>query len=120
MKYNAFTRSGFNWLLEIKELPLYQGEEDFGSRPYRTPLLVGPLAIDRKYFWKLGGYDEGLDIWGGEQFEMSFKVWMCGGMLLYVPCSRVGQIIKGPMRLKTSPRSQHFLARVSRESSSRA
>ncbi|XP_016956526.3 putative polypeptide N-acetylgalactosaminyltransferase 10 [Drosophila biarmipes] len=106
MKYNAFTRSGFNWLLEIKELPLYQGEEGLGSMPYRTPLLAGPLAIDRSYFWKLGGYDEGLDLWGGEQLEMSFKVWMCGGMLLYVPCSRVGQIRRGPMRPKTSPRSQ--------------
>ncbi|XP_017004007.2 putative polypeptide N-acetylgalactosaminyltransferase 10 [Drosophila takahashii] len=108
MKYNALTRSGFNWLLEIKELPPFYDEVELLSRPYRTPLLVGPLAIDRNYFWELGGYDEELKLVGGEQFEMSFKVWMCGGMLLYVPCSRVGQLNKEP---KTSTRDNDLVAR---------
>lgn len=30
--------------------------------------------MDRKYFFQLGGYDPGLQIWGGENFELSFKV----------------------------------------------
>ena len=34
----------------------------------------GLFTIDRNYFYKIGSYDEGMDIWGAENVEMSVRV----------------------------------------------
>ena len=40
-----------------------------------SPTMAGGIfSISRKYFFHLGGYDEEMLIWGGENIEMSLKV----------------------------------------------
>lgn len=81
----------------------FGGPEDKGPEreapgrrvPYETPFAAGSLfAIRRDEFFRLGGYDEGMYVWGGENTDFAIKVWSCGGRLVMVPCSRVGHMYR--------------------------
>ncbi|KAJ0022621.1 hypothetical protein NQD34_014755 [Periophthalmus magnuspinnatus] len=95
---SPIVRGGFNWGLHFRWDPVPPSElggVQGGTKPIRSPTMAGGLfAMDRSYFNELGQYDPGMDIWGGENLELSFRIWMCGGQLLIAPCSRVGHIFR--------------------------
>ena len=93
----------FNWEMHFRWFVMGVSHIDRVKKnstlPYGTPVMAGGLfSIDRQYFWSSGSYDEKMDIWGGENLEMSFRIWQCGGRVEIAPCSRVGHIFR-----KSSP-----------------
>ncbi|XP_067842890.1 LOW QUALITY PROTEIN: polypeptide N-acetylgalactosaminyltransferase 5 [Heptranchias perlo] len=99
VRVSGFLRGVFTWPMNFgwKTIPdemikKYNLKE---MDPIRCPIMAGGLfSIDKKYFYELGTYDAGLEVWGGENMELSFKVWMCGGEIEIIPCSRVGHIFR--------------------------
>ena len=94
----SFSVGGFDWNLEFDwhEVPDHEKKRhNHSAEAVRSPTMAGGLfSIDREFFERLGAYDPGFEIWGGENLELSFKTWMCGGTLEIVPCSHVGHIFR--------------------------
>ncbi|XP_067143902.1 polypeptide N-acetylgalactosaminyltransferase 16-like [Centruroides vittatus] len=91
-------KGGFDWGLRFIWLPLTAEEKSkrqHPTEPIKSPVIPGGLfLIQKNWFDTLGGFDEGLEIWGAENCEMSIKAWLCGGQIETVPCSRVGHVFR--------------------------
>ncbi|XP_055374137.1 polypeptide N-acetylgalactosaminyltransferase 3 [Condylostylus longicornis] len=90
---------GFNWQLSFRWFAVGRKENEKItndiSEPISTPAMAGGLfSIDRKYFFEIGSYDPDMKIWGGENIEMSLRVWQCGGIVEISPCSHVGHLFR--------------------------
>ncbi|KAM9032435.1 polypeptide N-acetylgalactosaminyltransferase 5 [Sarcophilus harrisii] len=99
MTVDNFQRGIFVWPMNFswKKIPpeIIKQNKIKETDVIRCPVMAGGLfSIDKKYFFELGTYDPGLEVWGGENMELSFKVWMCGGEIEIIPCSRVGHIFR--------------------------
>uniref|UniRef100_A0A8D0KP82 Polypeptide N-acetylgalactosaminyltransferase n=1 Tax=Salvator merianae TaxID=96440 RepID=A0A8D0KP82_SALMN len=99
MTVDSFQRGIFTWPMNFgwKPIPpdVIEKNKIKETDIIKCPVMAGGLfSIDKKYFFELGTYDPGLDVWGGENMEISFKVWMCGGEIEIIPCSRVGHIFR--------------------------
>uniref|UniRef100_A0A672L255 Polypeptide N-acetylgalactosaminyltransferase n=1 Tax=Sinocyclocheilus grahami TaxID=75366 RepID=A0A672L255_SINGR len=94
----AHNRGNFDWSLTFgwEAIPDYENaKRKDETYPVKTPTFAGGLfSISKAYFEKIGTYDDKMEIWGGENVEMSFRVWQCGGQLEIIPCSVVGHVFR--------------------------
>uniref|UniRef100_F6VWZ0 Polypeptide N-acetylgalactosaminyltransferase 3 n=2 Tax=Ornithorhynchus anatinus TaxID=9258 RepID=F6VWZ0_ORNAN len=119
---NNHNRGNFDWSLSFgwESLPEHEKQRRKDETyPIRTPTFAGGLfSISKEYFEYIGTYDEEMEIWGGENIEMSFRVWQCGGQLEIMPCSVVGHVFRSksphsfPKGTQVIARNQVRLAEV--------
>jgi polypeptide N-acetylgalactosaminyltransferase len=91
---------GFDWGMNFKWINYKSYEKsrnisngDWDPKPSVT--AIGAIfAISKQFFKHLGMLDPDFGIWGGEDVELSFKVWMCGGEVEFVPCSTAFHMFK--------------------------
>lgn len=58
---------GFNMYYEVWPIPRREIDRvgDVTTKPFRTPTLIGcAFAMDREFFFEVGSFDLGMDIWG--------------------------------------------------------
>ncbi|NWX42177.1 GALT5 acetylgalactosaminyltransferase, partial [Steatornis caripensis] len=99
MTVDNFQRGIFTWPMNFgwRQIPqeIVEKNKIKETDIIRCPVMAGGLfSIDKKYFFELGTYDPGLDVWGGENMEISFKVRRSQQPIEIVPCSRVGHIFR--------------------------
>ncbi|XP_040209378.1 polypeptide N-acetylgalactosaminyltransferase 4-like isoform X2 [Rana temporaria] len=68
---------GFDWRLTFQWHAVPEQERQRRKSridPIRSPTMAGGLfAVSKKYFEYLGTYDMGMEVWGGENLELSFR-----------------------------------------------
>ncbi|XP_007518306.1 polypeptide N-acetylgalactosaminyltransferase 6 [Erinaceus europaeus] len=116
------SRGNFDWSLTFGWEALPPDEKQRRkdeTYPIKSPTFAGGLfSISKSYFEHIGTYDNQMEIWGGENVEMSFRVWQCGGQLEIIPCSVVGHVFRTksphtfPKGINVITRNQVRLAEV--------
>ncbi len=74
--------------------------------PYAVPLLCGCfLALRREVFTEIGGFDDGMVLWGAEDSELSMRLWTLGYQCWVAPEVNVQHAFRAhfPYEVKWEP-----------------
>uniref|UniRef100_H2NG67 Polypeptide N-acetylgalactosaminyltransferase n=1 Tax=Pongo abelii TaxID=9601 RepID=H2NG67_PONAB len=107
---------GFNWELWCRYDALPQAWIDVHdvTAPVKSPSIMGILAANRHFLGEIGSLDGGMLIYGGENVELSLRVWQCGGRIEILPCSRIAHLERHhkPYALDLTPALKRNALRV--------
>ncbi|ELK36865.1 Putative polypeptide N-acetylgalactosaminyltransferase 8 [Myotis davidii] len=107
---------GFNWELWCRYDSLPKAWIDLNdvTAPVKSPSIMGILAANRLFLGKIGSVDGGMLVYGGENVELSLRVWQCGGRIEVLPCSRIAHIERHhkPYALDLTPAMKRNALRV--------
>ena len=113
---NTAQQIGHGYRLELERfdcgwLPLEQlqrvreGAREF----YESPAMIGcALAVSRKLYEKLWGFDADMRMWGVEDLDFSLKCWLAGHRILHDPEAVVGHRFRTTFDNFDAP-IEHFL-----------
>uniref|UniRef100_A0A8C1JJQ9 Glycosyltransferase 2-like domain-containing protein n=1 Tax=Cyprinus carpio TaxID=7962 RepID=A0A8C1JJQ9_CYPCA len=90
----ATSAHGFDWALWCAYVGFPQKwyDQNDPSQPGKSPSVMGILVVDRLFFGEIGTLDGGMEVYGGENVELGIRVWLCGGSIEIVPCSKIAHI----------------------------
>ena len=70
-----------------------------------VPIMSGGLlAISRRWWNETGGYDSSMLGWGGENIDLSLRIWRCGGAIKAAKGSYVAHMYREQGKPKTAAR----------------
>uniref|UniRef100_A0A6Q2XLT7 Polypeptide N-acetylgalactosaminyltransferase n=1 Tax=Esox lucius TaxID=8010 RepID=A0A6Q2XLT7_ESOLU len=79
------------WCMYESFRPEWYNHKD-PSLPGTSPSVMGILVVDRKFLGEIGGLDGGMKVYGGENVELGIRIWLCGGSIEIIPCSKIAHI----------------------------
>ena len=60
--------------------------------PWVPIMSGGLLGLRRDWFFELGGHDATMQGWGGENLDLSLRIWRCGGDIVSAPTSYIAHM----------------------------
>lgn len=77
VSFNVYGGCSKKFVFEWETIPKREwkriGSAKIGAL-FQPTMAGGLFTIDREFFYEIGAFDEGMQIWGGENLELSFRV----------------------------------------------